>query len=388
MATTVLAGAQVSPSGEPGPVGAIQPAVWSARQRSFNSIGNPNFEIDQNLVGTVQANTANGYGTGDRWVMATVGTMRFSTQTMPATADPIAIIPGTNFRITNNFLRLTLTTAQPSLAAGDYFGLGQTIEGIRFRELASDVHSLSLLVRSSVPSVKFAVVLNDTGSTRSLCKLCTTSATANTSTVIQLPALPVWPSSGSFGMVPYSVGYVLNIMLCCGSNYIVPAEGVWQNGNFIGAPGMGNFAANAVNSTFDIAFVQHEPGPDCSSLIDIPFSQNLDDCMRYYQKSFPYTVVPGTPSNANFVCMGPVPAGWQSMSVGFQFRKELAKPGNVIYYNPVAGSPNGARGWPSGYNYTISGIAADRMGTYSHTVAPATPQVDVIQVHYIAYTGW
>ena len=56
---------------------------------------------------------------------------------------------------------------------------------------------------------------------------------------------------------------------------------------------MSNFAASPVNSTFDIAFVQHEPGSLCTTLMDKPFSQNLDECLRYFCKSYELTDKPG-----------------------------------------------------------------------------------------------
>ena len=48
-----------------------------------------------------------------------------------------------------------------------------------------------------------------------------------------------------------------------------------------------------VNSAFDIAFVQHEPGSVCSTFMDKPFTQNQDECLRYYHKTYDYRAAMG-----------------------------------------------------------------------------------------------
>ena len=168
------------------------------------------------------------------------------------------------------------------------------------RELINDVHSISLLVYSSVAGLKFSVALRDPTDANSLVNLCTIP-TANTWTLITLPNLPVWPAGGNFSILPGAQGYNLTVTLACGSTYMAPAAGTWQTGLFLGAPGMSSWVASPVNSTFFLAFVQHEPGALCTTLMDKPFSQNLDECLRYYQKTYAYGTKPGTAIDANAV---------------------------------------------------------------------------------------
>src|SRR4029077_17566790 len=163
-------------------------------------------------------------------------------------------------------------------------------------------HSLSVLVRSSVAGLKFALALSDSAVTKTLVKLATIPA-ANVWTLLTFSNLPVWPS-GNFGALPGVVGYLLSITLAAGANLISSAADTWQNSSlFVGAPGMSNFAASSVNSTFDIAFVQHEPGPVCSTLMDKLFSQNLDECQRYYTKSYPYNIFPSAVNSSGCVTL-------------------------------------------------------------------------------------
>jgi hypothetical protein len=261
-------------------------AIWSVRLRSFNAIGNPTFEVDQRNVGTTYPNVPNGTLIQDRWIIAKAGTLAVSAGQNSASAG--INLPGTSFAISRSFLRITLTTAQATLAAGDHLWVQQSLEGNCWRELQNDVHSLQLLVRSSVAGLAIGVTLLDPTGAHALSNLLTIPS-ANTWTLLSLPNLALWPAAGTFVNTPGNAGYYLYVSLASGTTYIPPANGSWQNGNFVGAIGQSNFANSPVNSTFDLAYVCHEPGALCSNPpMDCPFTQNYHDCLRYYAKSYPF----------------------------------------------------------------------------------------------------
>jgi Collagen triple helix repeat (20 copies) len=363
---------------------AVRPLLWSARLRGFNAIGNPNFEVDQRNVGNTVAAPVSGALIQDRWQFGKGGTMVCAAGRQNAGASEI-LVPGTNFVLSNNYLRVNLTTAQATLGAGDTLQIYTILEGTRFRELRNDVHSVSLLVRSSVPNLAFTLAVRDSAAvTKSLVKLCTIPL-ANTLTLISLPNLPLWPG-GNFSSTPGNAGYQIAIVLACGSTYMAPAADTWQNGNFLGAPGMNNFAGNVVGSTFDIAFVQHEPGPVCSTLIDLPFEANYDACLRYFCKSYDYDVIYGT---ANAV--GQVECYQNSTATllnAIRFPKAMAKLPTVTAYNFVTGAANSVR-MTNGSDYAVTAYNVGKggfcglNGTYPAVTAGVSGRF-----HYIADTGW
>src|SRR4029077_8607673 len=57
------------------PPSAVQPTIWSVRLRSFNAVGNPNFEVDQRNAGSVLTNAINSIFLQDRYQLNKVGTM-------------------------------------------------------------------------------------------------------------------------------------------------------------------------------------------------------------------------------------------------------------------------------------------------------------------------
>jgi Collagen triple helix repeat (20 copies) len=367
-------------------VTAIQPTIWSATRRVFNSLGNPTFEVDQRNVGNSVINPAAGTLIIDRWMKAGSGTYTVNCrQVTPAT---IPVVPGTNFQITSKIFQVNLQTAQASLAAGDFLVIRQTPEGIRLRELINDVHSVSLLVQSTVAPLSFSLALRDAGNTRSLVKLCTITA-PNVWQFITLPNLPIWSSGGSFNITPGAQGYFFEITLACGSTFMAPAADTFQVGQFYGAPGMSNFCNNAVNTIFSVAFVQHEPGAQCTTPIDCPFQQNYDDCLRYYQKSNDYATAVGTNTNIGSI-NGLVAATVNTWVIGLSpgFQKPMAKDPTMSFYDNNNGAANTMYNTSNATHVTISSSIASQKGIMSINLSTAQTAGSWMAAHYTADTGW
>jgi hypothetical protein len=350
---------------------AVQPTIWSARLRSFNAVGNSTFEVDQRNVGTsVSLGAGNVYpNVCDRWSVdknaatATITAQKFSN------ASAGIPIPGTNFYISDSYLVLTVGTPQATLAPGEYIAYHQVIEGPRLRELYGDVHSLSLLAFCTVP-LNFSVSIRDSKTAYSLVS-SVSIPTANAWTLVKLPNLPIFSSSsGNWNQLPGNIGYFLDVCLGCGSTYNVPAAGVWQAGNFFGIAGMSNFLATA-GAKFYLAFVQHEPGPLCTTLIDCPFTQNYDDCLRYFCKSYPYDTKPGSPSQNSFACFKcptAVASGPFGMYGGARFPKPMAAFPTCVAYSHASGAANSAEGW-----YASAGTVLNTQVTYGISAVACTP---------------
>lgn len=351
--------------------------------RTFNSVGNPTFEVDARTCGAGAASSST--FAIDRWYHLKVGTMSFSVAgQQDANASPI-LLPGTNFVISQNFFRYTLGTQQATLGATDRVFLSTYPEGPQLRELIGDVHSLSILVRTSVAGLSFGISLQDNTGAHSLVLLATIP-NANTWTLLTFPALPIWVAGGSFSLKAGTVGYTIGIVLAAGSTYVTPANGSWQAGNFYGALGQSNFAASALGSTFDIAYVSHVPGANCLQ-IDKPFAQNYDECLRYYQKSYDYAIVPGSiTGNGMVTYMAP---GATTYALGtHRFHKPMAKIPTVTLYNwntGVAGSVQDVAG-TNHAGATAANLGMHGFGQINYT--GATAAANGVYAHYTSDTGW
>ena len=363
---------------------AIQPTIWSARLRSFNAIGNPNFEVDQRKVGT--ATTANGQFVLDRWQLTYSGTMALSVQ-QANQAIGSGLVPGTGFQISSKILAVNLTTSRATLGATDQIQISQTIEGIQLRELINDVHSLSILAYTNVAGgLKFSIYLSDNPGTKFLAKLCTIPQ--GQWTLVSLPNLPVWPS-GNFAITPGAIGYILGISLTMGSNYKGTPD-VWQSTGTYGATGMDDFASKPNGSNFFCGFVQHEPGPQCSTtLIDKPFSQNLDECLRYYCKSAPYGVLANAAQNLGAIqWYNPISAAAQLIG-SIAFKKVMAKAPTVISYSVTSGAANTIRNQSTGADMgVLSVFAVGDAGFAGFNLGSAPGITSNLQANWAADTGW
>jgi hypothetical protein len=354
--------------------------------RAVNVIGNPNFEVDARNVGGGPS-TATSFGQ-DRWFWNNSSSSGWTTKQTDASPGGV-IIPGTSVCISSKFYRFTLAIQQIALTAAQFVMFYQYVEGIFIRPLIGGSHSVSILARSSVANTVIGLCLQDTAATHSLTKLVSIP-TANTWTTVSLPNIPVWTSGGTWSLAPGNVGYVLLIVLACGSTYTSPANDTWQNGNFYGASGQGNFAANPVNSTLDIGFVQHEPGSQCTPFLDKRFDTNLWECQRYFQKSGPY--------GAQAVASG----NWETIGVHI--------PGNVagrglIRFNPRMAKAPTMQCWSAsgqgagliyvegnGTNYTVNGWSVYDTSVEQYTVTTAPPATlgngPQVLGSWTADTGW
>jgi hypothetical protein len=256
------------------------------------------------------------------------------------------------------------------------------------RELLGDVHSVSLLVRSSVAGLKFGCALRDAAATRSLCKLCTIPS-SNTWTLIQLPSLPLWDAGATWNVQPGNVGYQLSITLSAGTTFTAPAADTWQAGNFTAPPGQSNFAAST-GSTFDIAFVQDEPGSQCTTLIDKPFSGangNYEECLRYYQKTWDYGTAVGTVTNNGMLAF--IAPQAQAAATGpHRFLKPMAKIPTVTLYNHTNGTANSV-GDNLGANHASASAGFTGVNGFPQiNFTTATTAATTVWCHYSADTGW
>jgi hypothetical protein len=371
---------------------AVQPTIWSARLRSFNAVGNPTFEVDQRNVFsaiTLGAGSVSPFAQ-DRWQNVKVAATMALTSAGSISVTNNILVPGTNFRISQAYQVITLTTAQAVLAAGEVGYLQQNVEGPRFRELTNDVQSISILASTNVTGgLKFALSLRDPGVAHSLVKLCTITA-PNQWQLITLPNLPIWASGGNFSSLPGNVGYLLSICYAAGTTYTAPANDVWQNGNFVGAVGMDNLGAKPTGSYLALAFVQHEPGALCTTPIDCPFGQNLDGdfgCLRYYDKSYDYAVKPGTASTNGRVNI--LSQANNTPYAYVPFKKRMAKVPTVTAYSDNNGAVNTVYDNQAAGNRAVnSAIAPGETGYGGLSLATLNAALAVYTWQHTADTGW
>lgn len=275
--------------------------------------------------------------TADRWKFETnagfTGRCTVSQQLAGITGTP-------NYPDTEYALRVTVTTAQASLAAGDYAWVCQRVEQIIARALYDNPTSISILLRSSSTGTFLVSLRNNNGGTpnQSYVAECVISA-ANTWQRFTLQAIPTMPTgTGTWGANDNDYSYILAIALAAGSSFQTTA-GAWQNGNFAGDANQTNLFANN-GATLDITLVQHQTGSLCTPFLYKSFSTQRVDCQAYYQNTYDYGTAPGTVTNNGSILFLQPNATTSTVYVQNTFPRELRTVpayANFTFYSPTTG---------------------------------------------------
>jgi hypothetical protein len=234
-----------------------------------NRIINGDMRIDQRAAIV----TTNGAYTVDRWQLgfATTGAMQCA-QSSDAPASFSAS------------LLFDVTTADTSIAAGEYGVLTQYIEGLNTSDLAwgtasAQTATLSFWVKSTTTGT-YCVSFRNSGNNRSyVATYSVVSANTWEYKTITVPG----DTSGTW-LGTNAVGISILFSFAIGSTFQTTA-GSWQAGNFLGTSAQTNLLASTANE-IRITGVQLEPGTVATPFERRSYGQELALCQRYYEQIY------------------------------------------------------------------------------------------------------
>ena len=247
--------------------GSISPDSSVFRNRIINGAQ----ALDQRNAGaSVTITTAEEFIT-DRWQFAPSASSKLTAQ--QSTTAP------TGF---NNSLLLT-SSAATSVAAGDYYFLGQKIEGFNFADCGWGTASaatitLSFWCRSSITGTYGGALVNS-AQNRSY-PFSYTISTANT---FEYKTVTIaGDTTGTWIGATNGTGVRLRLGFGIGSTYSGTA-GAWAAGNYMSVTGATNWISTS-GATFYITGVQLEKGSTATSFDYRPYGTELQLCQRYFYK--------------------------------------------------------------------------------------------------------
>jgi hypothetical protein len=204
-----------------------------------------------------------------------------------ATAQQSSVVP-------TGFVNSVLVTSSSaySLAAGDYFGIGQRIEGTNISDLGWGTASaravtLSFWVRSSLTGT-FGGALSNSNGTRSY-PFTYSISVADT---WEYKTITVPGDTSGTWLTTNGSGIQLVISLGTGAT-LSGTAGAWAGANYFSATGAVSVISTN-GATFYITGVQLESGSVATPFERRPFGTELMLCQRYYEKSYEQATVPGT----------------------------------------------------------------------------------------------
>ena len=190
-----------------------------------------------------------------------------------------------------NSLKVTVTTADASIGASQYYTVQQLIEGTNVSDLAWGTASaktvtLSFWVRSSVTGT-FGGSLRNANGDRSYPFTYSISA-ANT---WEQKSVTIAGDTTGTWLTTTGIGIRVNFGIGTGSSGVGTA-GAWAGANYYSATGATNLIST-LSATWYITGVQLEVGSVATPFERIDYGRELQLCLRYYQNSFNVGNQPG-----------------------------------------------------------------------------------------------
>jgi len=178
----------------------------------------------------------------------------------------------------NSSFALTVTTADASVAAGDFVTIGQAIEGYNVRDLIGRDFTLSFWVRSAKTGTH-CVTFRNLGLDRTY----VAEYTVNTADTWEKKTITVSAGLITAGTWDWENGYGLSAYwsLTAGTTYQTTAN-TWQTGNFFSTTNQVN-VCDTVNNIFAITGVQLEAGSVATPFEHRSYANEQQLCRRYYQ---------------------------------------------------------------------------------------------------------
>jgi hypothetical protein len=291
--------------------------------------------------------TSTGYWTADRWAF-----MQSSFGTWTNTIENDAPT-GSGFR---KSFKLLCTTADASPAASDYAVViyqaeGQDLQRIKKGTAAAEQLTLSFWVKSNVTGTH-SIMLYDNDNARFVSFTYSISASATwEKKIITIPA----DTTGAFDNDNQS-SLQLYFNLGSGSSYTGGAAQNTWSGSAFGTQWMPSQVnvASATNNYWQITGVQLEVGDTATPYEFKPFGEELRACQRYYQKSYNYSVVPGTSDGANavFTTTSRSNTSIPSLNTG-RFGVIMRGSPTMVWYSPSTGASGKIRDVAAGVDRTI-----------------------------------
>lgn len=192
-----------------------------------------------------------------------------------------------------NRIRLTATTADASVAAGDFSFIWQNVEGLEVADLlwgTSSAKAITIQFGVKAPAGTYCVtVLNATPNRSYVAEYTISGGEANTD-VVKSVTIP-GDTSGTWAK-DATVGMQIRFGLMAGTTYQQTA-GSWSTGNVVGSSNQFNFMGTNSNvfELFDVGLYEGEAAP----AFQVPhYAQELRKCMRYYETGTePYSYLGG-----------------------------------------------------------------------------------------------
>ena len=184
-------------------------------------------------------------------------------------------------------ISVSIATGQPTLAAGEFVLMLQTIEQARYTDLQmGTANAKSVVVRFMIyPTISgnFSIFLRVQGGGGYYTALFSVTASIWNTVSIPIPGCNLVSANWQ------TYGMELGIVLACGSSYTAPVDRVWQTLNYYASPGTTNGAATTGNTFYikDVGLYADPYKTGVTPPFVVPdYAAELLRCQRYWYPAY------------------------------------------------------------------------------------------------------
>lgn len=348
-----------------------------------NFIDNSRFIINQRLPSSSPVTAGAAYFPMDRWFITLNSTPAYFTITQD-TSYP------SNLPYDTKSCKFLTSTASASVS-GDLITFYQTIEGPDFAYLNNKTVTLSFDVLSSLTGI-YCTSMRLKNTTPSYQNYIS-EYTVNSANTWEHKTITVNLAGAGLTAPNYTegeTGMFVHFDLGSGSSTIGTANqwlsgsaGVWKTSNQVKL-------GETLNAVWQITNVKLETGPVETACDYLTFDKQLDRCKRFYQKSYTYTVTPGTATYINAI-FTPLIQAEKTIAAGYEYPVKMAKAPTIVLYSPNSGaSASICDGYGHNFiNATANDITQNKWRYLTHSEGesyPGYPYV-IAHFHYTAETN-
>lgn len=319
-----------------------------------NRIINGDMRIDQRNAGASLTPSSGSY-TLDRWVTYLSQASKITVQ-----QNAGAVTPPTGFK---NYLGITSSSAY-TVGSAEEFEVCQSIEGFNAADFAwgtaqASAITLSFWVRSSLTGTFGGFLKNSAGT-----RLYVFSYTISSANTWEQKTVTIAGDTSGTWATDNTIGVMLGFSLGAGSTRVTTA-GSWSATAYVGVTGQQNLVSTS-GATLYITGVQLEVGSVATPFERRPYGVELALCQRYFEKSYSYSIVPGTANpnadgntdNYDDMEWAYVGASSAIMLVGntpVRFKVTKRSKPTLVVYSPVTGSSGTVRNFSNATEATTTG---------------------------------
>ena len=286
-----------------------------------NFIQNGSFQVWQKATAAT-AQTDGGYKTADRWFGWVSGGGAYTTERSTGNLADTGH---------ENALKVAVTTADTSIASGDYYAIthrieAQNLQSLQYGSANAKPVTLSFWVKATKTGINTLSLTKDDSTAIRMVK----EFTINSSNTWEYKTMTFIPDSSIKTAASAIVndtgrGFQVNWVLSYGSNFNGTADAWTTSGHYTTSNGVNNM--DSTSNTFYLTGVQLEIGEKATEFEHEPFETTLAKCQRYFCRTYPYGTATGAADTAG------------SISTSISEAQTYASAGNFNYPVPMRAAP-------------------------------------------------